>query len=271
MNKTILITGVSSGLGRAMSEALLARGHVVVGTVRQEAARGAFEAIAPGRAIGRLLDVTDTDAIGPLVRSVAEAHGPIDVLINNAGYGHRGVVEEIDLADLRRQFEVNVFAPVALIKAVLPGMRSQGRGHIVNISSMGGVVAFPGLGAYNASKFALTGLGDALAQEMEPFGIRVTTVLPGVFRSDWGDRSLSQSTRQLPDYDWVFDAARTAHLQWGDPAALGRVVAALVASPDPPRQLLVGPTAVRLVREKLSALLADIDAWETLSQADGEG
>ncbi len=271
MTKTIVITGVSSGLGRAMAEALLARGHLVVGTVRTADARRAFEALAPKRAIGRLLDVTDTDAIRPLVRSVEEAQGAIDVLINNAGYGHRGVVEETALADLRRQFEVNVFAPVALIKAVLPGMRSRGAGHIVNISSMGGVVSFPGLGAYNASKFALTGLGDALAQEVEPFGIRVTTVQPGVFRSDWGDRSLSQATRTVPDYDWVFDPARTAHLRWGDPAALGRVVATLIASSDPPRQILVGPTAIRLVREKLSGLLADIEAWETLSQADGEG
>lgn len=271
MTKTILITGVSSGLGRAIAEATLAQGHRVVGTVRQEQARQAFEQLAPGRAVGRLLDVTDTAAIQPLVQSLEAEHGPLDVLVNNAGYGHQGVVEEIALDDLRRQFEVNLFAPAALIQAVLPAMRARRRGHIVNISSMGGTVTFPGLGAYHASKFALNGLGDALAQEVAPLGIRVTTVAPGVFRSDWGDRSLSRSERTLADYDWVFHAAKRQQFRWGDPAALGRVVAEAIAADDPPRHLLVGPTALRLVREQLAGLLAEIDRWERLSEADGEG
>ncbi len=127
--KTVLITGVSSGLGRAVADAALARGHRVVGTLRDEATRQAFEQLAPGRAFGRLLDVTDTAAIAPLVGAVEAEHGSVDVLVNNAGYGHRGVLEEVTLADLRRQFEVNVFAPVALIQAVLPGMRARGAGH----------------------------------------------------------------------------------------------------------------------------------------------
>lgn len=269
--KTILITGVSSGLGRAVAQAALARGHRVVGTLRDDEARRAFEELAPGRAVGRLLDVTDTAAIVPLVKAIEAEVGPIDVLVNNAGYGHMGVLEEVALADLRRQFEVNVFAPVALIQAVLPSMRERGRGHIVNMTSMGATVTFPGLGAYHGSKFALQGLGDALAQEVEPFGVRVTAVQPGVYRSDWGNRSLSTSERRVAEYEWVFDPARTAGLVWGDPAALGRVVADLIDKDNPPRHLLVGPTALRMVRATLAAQSAEIDCWEALSMADGEG
>lgn len=271
MSKTILITGVSSGLGRAIAETALARGHKVVGTLRDEAQRQAFEQILPGRSIGRLLDVTDTSTIVPLVHAAETEHGPLDVLINNAGYGLRGVVEEIAIDDLRRQFEVNVFAPAALIQAVLPGMRSRRRGHIVNMSSMGGVVTFPGLGAYNSSKFAILGLGDALAQEVAPLGIHVTTVQPGVFRSDWGSRSLSEAKHVIADYDWVFDPAQKPDLKWGDPAALASVVMEAIAADNPPLHLLVGPTAIRLVRARLAALSDEINQWEQLSEANGEG
>lgn len=270
MSKTILITGVSSGLGRAIAEGALAAGHTVVGTLRDERQRQAFEQKMPGRSIGRILDVTDTGAIAPLVTALDEQFA-LDVLINNAGYGLRGVVEELAIEDLRRQFEVNVFAPAALIQAVLPGMRSRRRGHIVNMSSMGGVVAFPGLGAYNSSKFALLGLGDALAQELAPLGIHVTTVQPGVFRSDWSDRSLVQAEHTIADYDWIFDPNRTADFNWGDPAALASVVVEAIAAEKPPLHLLVGPTAVRLVRAKLAALAEEIDRWEPLSQAGGQG
>ncbi|XBS68253.1 oxidoreductase [Acerihabitans sp. KWT182] len=271
MSKNIFITGVSSGLGRAMAEAALARGHRVIGTLRQGDQLAAFERNAPGRAIGRLLDVTDISKIETLVTSIEAEYGAIDVLINNAGYGLRGVVEELALDALRQQFEVNVFAPVALIQAVLPGMRKRRQGHIINISSMGGVVAFPGLGAYNSSKFAILGIGDALAKEVAPLGIHVTTVEPGVFRSDWGGRSLAQSDHVIPDYHWVFDAKRAPAFNWGDPAALAAVVMDVIDADVPPLHLLVGPTAVRLVREKLAALSAEIDRWEPLSQANGEG
>ena len=270
MTKTIFITGVSSGLGRAIACAALAGGHVVVGTVRDEPARQAFEAVEPGRAIGRILDVTATGEIEPLVRSIEAEHGAIDVLVNNAGYGHKGVVEELDLADLRRQFEVNLYGPIALIQAVLPGMRLRGGGHIINMASMGGVATFPGLGAYHGSKFALLGMSDTLAQELKPLGIRVTSVLPGVYRSDWGSRSLSEGRRDIRDYDWVFDDTRQS-FSWGDPAALARVMVELIALPDPPRRLLVGPTALKIVRGLLEDFAASIDRWEALSEADGEG
>jgi NAD(P)-dependent dehydrogenase (short-subunit alcohol dehydrogenase family) len=264
--KTILITGVSSGLGRAMAYEALHRGHRVVGTLRDEGQRLEFESHAPGRSVGRLLDLTDTDAIPALVQSV---EGPIDVLINNAGYGLQGVIEELALNDLRRQFEVNLFAPMALIQAVLPAMRSRRAGHIVNMSSMGGVLAFPGLGAYHGTKFALLGMNDALLQEVRPLGVRVTAVLPGVFRSDWNGRSQFHAARRIADYDAVLN--QKADFKWGDPAALGRVVLDAIEMDEPPEHLIVGPTAIKGIRSRLAHLNREIDRWEQLSEAGGEG
>lgn len=271
--KTILITGVSSGLGRAMAQAALERGHTVVGTLRDEEQRRSFEQLAPGRAIGRLLEVTDSAAVQALVASIETEVGSVDVLINNAGYGLRGFVEELNLDDLRKQFEVNVFAAVALMQAVLPKMRERGRGHILNIASMGSFVTFPGLGAYHGSKFALLGLGDTLAKEVTPLGIHVTSVLPGIFRSDWGGRSQAHTEHSIADYDGVLKNVEeaSANLNWGDPAELGRVVVEAIEMHTPPQHLLVGPTAIYLIREHLDELSGEITRWEELSQANGEG
>jgi len=175
--KTFLITGVSSGFGRAFAEAALNAGHVVAGTVRRDADVQPFEALAAGRAHAIVLDVTDFAAIGPAVATITERIGPIDVLVNNAGYGHEGVLEESPLEDLRRQFDVNVFGAVAMIKAVLPAMRERRTGHIVNITSMGGFVTMPGISYYCGSKFALEGISETLAKEVAGFGIKVTAVL----------------------------------------------------------------------------------------------
>jgi NAD(P)-dependent dehydrogenase (short-subunit alcohol dehydrogenase family) len=267
--KTILITGVSSGLGRAMAEAALARGHRVIGTVRQEAQRHAFEAQAPGRSYARLLDVRDTAGIQALVREVESSLGAIDVLINNAGYGLLGVMEELELEALRRQFEVNVFAPVALIQAVLPGMRQRRAGHIVNVSSMGGMVAFPGLSAYHGTKYALLGMTDSLRQEVRSLGINVTAILPGIFSSDWFSRSQQKAEHAIQDYDEVVNA--THDFAYGDPAVLGRVVLDAIEMAQPPARLLIGPTAVRLVKAALADWDMEITRWETLSHADGQG
>lgn len=267
--KTILVTGVSSGLGRAMADEALRRGHRVVGTVRQEEQRRTFEQIAPGRSIGRLLDVLDLEAIRRVVQDV-EAHvAPIDVVVNNAGYGLLGVMEELDLAELQRQFMVNVFAPVALIQAVLPAMRQRRSGHVLNVCSMGGVIAFPGLSAYHGSKFALQGMTDSLRQEVAALGIKVTAVLPGIFGSDWYGRSQKKAQHSIADYDPVVNAKRS--FTFGDPAALGRVVLDAIEMDAPPEQLLVGPTAMRLIRARLRQWSTDIDTWEKLSEAGGEG
>lgn len=173
-------------------------------------AKQAFEALDTQRAFGCLLDVTDYAHIDEVVTQSVSAAGPIDVLVNNAGYGHEGILEESSLADMRRQFEVNVFGAVAMIKAVLPGMRQRRHGHILNITSMGGFITLPGISYYCGSKFALEGISDTLSKELAPFNIHVTAVAPGSFRTDWAGRSMVRSARSIPDYDALFDPVRQA-------------------------------------------------------------
>jgi len=268
--KTFFITGVSTGFGRALSEAAIADGHRVVGTLRNEAARKEFDALAPSRSFGRLLDVTSTDAIAPAVAEIEANIGAIDVLVNNAGYGHEGTVEESPLEDMRRQFEVNVFGAVAVTKAVLPYMRKRRAGHIINITSMGGIITFPGIAYYHASKFALEGLSESLGKEVKGFGIAVTAVEPGGFRTDWAGRSMVRAERSIADYDAVFDPLRKARQersgkQVGDPAKAARAMLTLVQSENPPAHLLLGSDALSLVREKIASLKAEIDAWEKVT------
>lgn len=271
-SKLFFITGVSTGFGRALAQAALADGHRVVGTLRDQTALGEFELLSPGRAIGKLLDVTHTDAIADTIADVEGKVGPIDVLVNNAGYGFEGLLEESTLAEWRKQFDVNVFGAVAMIQAVLPYMRRRKRGHIINITSMGGYFAAPGIGAYNGTKFALEGISDSLAQEVKGLGIKVTAVAPGAFRTDWAGRSMVRTERSIADYDAVFEPLR-AHRrsisgkQPGDPAKAARAILDIVASENPPVHLLLGTDAVKRVRDKLDALRAELDAWESLSKS----
>jgi NAD(P)-dependent dehydrogenase (short-subunit alcohol dehydrogenase family) len=269
-SKTFFITGVSSGFGRTLSEAALAAGHRVVGTLRKEPERAAFEAQKPGRSHGVLLDVTDVARIAPTIAKVEAAIGPIDVLINNAGYGHEGLLEESTLDELRRQLEVNFFGAVAVIQAVLPSMRKRRAGRIVNITSMGGIITLPGISFYHASKFALEGLSESLGKEVKGLGIHVTAVEPGSFRTDWAGRSMVRAPRSIPDYDAVMSPIRerrqalSGHQQ-GDPAKAAAAILTLLESDDPPAHLLLGSDAVRLAQEKLQALQADFDRWKSVS------
>jgi NAD(P)-dependent dehydrogenase (short-subunit alcohol dehydrogenase family) len=268
--KLLFITGVSSGFGQAIAEAALAAGHRVVGTARQASALASFEALAPGRAVARRLDVTDADAVMAVVAGIEREVGAIDVLVNNAGYGHEGLVEEASLAELRQQFEVNVFGAVAVIKAVLPYMRARRAGRIINITSMGGLVTFPGLAFYHGSKFALEGISETLAKEVRDLGIFVTAVEPGAFRTDWAGRSMARTPRSIADYDALFEPLRKARearsgRQPGDPAKLAAAVLRLVGEAAPPVHLPLGRDAVDLVRRKLAALNAEIVAWEKIS------
>lgn len=270
--KVILVTGASSGFGQAFCVAALGAGHRVIGTVRNPEAASRFEALAPGRAKALLLDVTDTDRIEPAVATSALAFGPIDVLINNAGYGHEGVLEESSLAELRRQFEVNVFGAVAMIKAVLPAMRERRSGRIINITSMGGYITMPGIAYYCGSKFALEGISDALAKEVSDFGIKVTAVAPGSFRTDWAGRSMVRSERSIADYDALFAPIRQAReqksgKQLGDPAKAAQVMLQLIESDEPPLHLLLGSDALKLVRDDLETLSNEIGRWEAVSQS----
>jgi NAD(P)-dependent dehydrogenase (short-subunit alcohol dehydrogenase family) len=271
-SKTFFITGVSSGLGRAFAEGALAAGHRVVGTVRQAGAAEAFAALAPDRAHPLVLDVTNFDAIPAAVADAEQRAGAIDVLVNNAGYGHEGVLEESSLDDLQRQFAANVFGPVALMKAVLPGMRARRRGHIVNVTSMGGFITMPGISFYCGSKFALEGISESLGKEVASFGIRVTALAPGQFRTDWAGRSMDRTPRTIADYDAVMDPIRTARQaksgnQPGDPAKAAQAVLALIEAENPPVRLFLGDDALGLVAQKLDGMKAEISAWDALSRS----
>ncbi|HGM6675543.1 short-chain dehydrogenase/reductase [Serratia marcescens] len=270
--KTILITGVSSGFGQALAREALAVGHRVVGTVRNSEALQAFGALDTQRAFGYLLDVTDVERIDEVVGEIESAVGPIDVLVNNAGYGHEGILEESPLAELRRQFDVNVFGAVAMIKAVLPGMRQRRRGHIINITSMGSFITLPGISYYCGSKFALEGISETLSKELAPFNLHVTAVAPGSFRTDWAGRSMVRSPRCLPDYDALFEPVRQARQeksgkQLGDPVKAAHAMLALIESQTPPTHLLLGSDALSLVRQKLEALGKEIEQWERLTRS----
>lgn len=270
--KTILITGVSSGFGQALAREALAVGHRVVGTVRNSEALQAFGALDTQRAFGYLLDVTDVERIDEVVGEIESAIGPIDVLVNNAGYGHEGILEESPLAELRRQFDVNVFGAVAMIKAVLPGMRQRRRGHIINITSMGSFITLPGISYYCGSKFALEGISETLSKELAPFNLHVTAVAPGSFRTDWAGRSMVRSPRRVPDYDALFEPVRQARQeksgkQLGDPVKAAHAMLALIESGNPPTHLLLGSDALSLVRQKLEALGKEIEQWEKLTRS----
>jgi len=271
MAKTLFITGVSSGFGRAFAQAALAAGHRVVGTVRNNDAAADFSALAEG-AHAFVLDVTDNAAIPEVVVKAEQLAGPIDVLVNNAGYGHEGILEESPQDEMRRQFEVNVFAAVAMIKAVLPGMRERRRGHIVNITSMGGFITMPGIAYYCGSKFALEGISEVLAKEVAPLGVKVTAVAPGSFRTDWAGRSMVRAERTIGDYDALFNPIRDARVaksgrQLGDPALAAQALLSLIEMEHPPVHLLLGSDAVGLVKQKLDDMRIDIDRFEALSQS----
>ncbi|MCL2730411.1 MAG: oxidoreductase [Actinomycetia bacterium] len=267
-----LITGVSSGLGRAFAQAALAAGHTVVGTVRSEEDLRAFEALGPGSAHGRILDVTDGDAVTAVVAEVERNVGPLDVVVANAGYGLEGTFEETPLAEVRRQFEVNVFGTVATLQAALPFMRQRRSGRLMAVTSMGGLMAVPGMSAYCGSKFALEGILESLDKEVAQFGIHVTAIEPGSFRTDWAGRSMTRAERSVGDYDELFVPIREARQkasgnQLGNPARAGEAVVHIASIDRPPAHLVLGSDALRLIAAARTAVDEDIRAWETLSRS----
>jgi NAD(P)-dependent dehydrogenase (short-subunit alcohol dehydrogenase family) len=270
--KTLFITGVSSGFGSALAQEALAAGHRVIGTVRSEGALQAFEALSPDSVHGVILDVTDFDRIDSVIAEVEATHGPVDVLVNNAGYGHEGILEESPLDEMRHQFDVNVFGAVAVTKAFLPYFRKRRAGHILNITSMGGTITMPGIAYYCASKFALEGISDTLSKELRPFNIFVTAVAPGSFRTDWAGRSMQRTPRSIADYDASFDPVRKAReeksgKQLGDPRKAAQAMLQVIASPTPPAHLLLGSDALSLVRDKLASAASEINQWEALTRS----
>lgn len=266
-----LITGVSTGLGRAFAQAALAAGHTVVGTVRSEQDLRAYEALGPGRAHGRILDVTDDDAVVRVLAEVERSVGPLDVVIANAGYGLEGTFEETPLSEVRRQFEVNVFGAAATLRAALPAMRRRRRGHLMAVTSMGGLMAVPGMSAYCGSKFALEGILEALGKEVAQFGIHVTAIEPGSFRTDWAGRSMTRAAHSIDDYEELFTPIREARRkasgnQLGNPAKAGEAVVHITSVERPPAHLVLGSDALRLVAAARTAVDEDIRGWEALSR-----
>ena len=267
--KTFFITGANSGFGFAIAAAAIRNGHKVIGTIRSEQSRMALAERLPAvRPI--LCDVTEFDRIADVVRQAEETYGPVDVLINNAGYGHEGILEESPLEEMRRQFDVNVFGAVAVAKAFLPRFRERRSGFIVNVTSMGGMMTMPGIAYYCGSKFALQGISEVMRAEMAPFGVRVTALCPGSFRTDWAGRSMVRTERSIADYDALFDPIRQARQsksgkQLGDPDKLAAAVLDLIESDTPPPQLLLGSDALGLVSDRIDRLKQEIEAWKSVT------
>ena len=267
---TWLITGCSSGLGRALAQAALAQGASVAATARDPMSIQELVDAHPETALALPLDVTDSGQITQAVRETQQRFGAIDVLVNNAGYGYRAAVEEAGDTDVQALFATNFFGPVAMIKAVLPGMRARRHGTIVNVSSIGARRSPPGSGYYAATKAALEALTASLRKELEPLGIAAMIVEPGAFRTDFSGRSLTQSRRAIDDYADTAGRRRKENdtsdgTQQGDPAKAAQAIITAVDSSDPPLMLVLGPDALSTFRESLDALSSDLNAWEHVS------
>ncbi|TAP42893.1 oxidoreductase [Arthrobacter sp. S39] len=271
---TWLITGCSTGLGSALAQAVLAHGHNAVVTARNPTTLEDIAAAYPDTALALPLDVTDRDQISSVVQEAQTRFGGIDVLVNNAGYGYRAAVEEADDADIRQLFDTNVFGAVDMIKAVLPGMRANRSGSILNISSIGARITPAGSGYYSATKAALEGLSGSLRNELKPLGISVTVVEPGAFRTDFAGRSLTQSATPIADYADTAGKRRKENdtmdgTQPGDPAKAAEAIVTVVNSGNPPSLLVLGQDAFGAFGAVAEAERADLDRWRDLSLSTG--
>jgi len=263
------ITGCSTGFGRELASHMLGLGYRTVVTARNPA--DVKDLAAKGEALVLKLDVTDQSQIDAAIKAAEKQFGGIDVLVNNAGIGYFAAVEESEEKEVRRMFEINVFGMSRMIQAALPGMRRRRKGFIVNISSVAGLRSFPSLGFYNATKFAVEGLSEALWQEVEPLGIKVMLVEPSGFRTDWAGRSANESKKQIPDYAatagvWRSEMRADSGKQPGDPVRAAKAIVEAVASLNPPHHLLLGNDAFEGATAKLEALGKEFKAWESVSR-----
>ncbi|KHK64854.1 oxidoreductase [Pseudomonas frederiksbergensis] len=266
--RTWLVTGCSTGFGRYIAEHLLKQGERVVVTARKT--EYVEDLARLGEALVLPLDVTDPQQARDVVAASERVFGAVDVLVNNAGIGYFAAVEETDPRAARRLLEVNLFGTAGMIHAVLPGMRQRRRGTIVNLTSIGGLAGFPAVGYYCASKFAVEGLSDALRAEVEPLGIRVMTVEPSAFRTEWAG-SADEVREPIDDYDATAGAARRAYhasigQQEGDPARAAAAIYAAVNAEQPPQRLLLGNRAFEVAMAKLSAMQTEFRAWEATAR-----
>ena len=263
------ITGCSTGFGRELASHLLGLGYRTVVTARNPA--DVKDLATKGEALALKLDVTDQSQIDAAIKAAEKQFGGIDVLVNNAGIGYFAAVEESEEKEVRRMFEINVFGMSRMIQAVLPGMRQRRKGFIVNISSVGGLRSFPSLGFYNATKFAVEGLSEALWQEVEPLGVKVMLVEPSGFRTDWAGRSANESKKQIADYAatagvWRSEMRADSGKQPGDPVRAVKAIVEAVASLNPPHHLLLGNDAFEGATAKLEALGKEFKTWESVSR-----
>ncbi|HVE56434.1 MAG TPA: oxidoreductase [Pyrinomonadaceae bacterium] len=269
--KVWFITGCSTGFGRELAKHLLENDYRVVVTARNADKVQDLVEINKKNALAINLDVTDKAQVAHAVAKAEEHFGAIDVLVNNAGFGYFGAIEESDDTEVRAMFEANFWGLAEMTRAVLPNMRKQKSGTIVNISSIGGLVGFPGVGYYNATKFAVVGFSDALAKEVAPLGIKVITVEPSGFRTDWAGRSANDATNTIADYAETAGANQAAIRgysgnQPGDPVRAAKAIVEAVESENPPLNLLLGRAALKNARLKLESLQKDFDTWAEVSE-----
>ena len=270
--KTGSLPAFSSGFGESLADLCLQRGDKVAATFRQPAQADAFTKKADGQGVGIVLDVTDVARVPAAIEEAIEALGHLDIIVNNAGYGSLGPIEEIGEAEVRRQFDVNVFGPLRVLRAVLPHLRARRSGHILNISSIGGLRAYPGVGIYNGSKFALEGIGESLAAQLKPLGIFVTNIEPSGFRTKWAGESATYTEPRIADYKDTVGQNMSAIAgysgrQPGDPARAAQAMYDIVRQKNPPVHLPLGKAAVKGAREKFSSLLEELDQYAEMGNA----
>jgi NAD(P)-dependent dehydrogenase (short-subunit alcohol dehydrogenase family) len=266
------ITGTSTGFGRLLAEEALKAGNKVVATARNVATISDLEKKYPEKALALTLDVTKPEQIAPAVDAALKKFGRIDVLVNNAGYGLFGAVEEVSEEEMTRQIDTNVYGLLRVTRAVLPQMRKQRSGHIINLSSIAGLIGLPGLGLYNLTKHAVEGVSEALAAEVAPLGIRVLIIEPGPFRTDFHGRSGVFAKKEIPDYAETVGVFRETTRgfdgkQKGDPMRAVHTMMELVDDPNPPLRLLMGALALGRYRTKTKQWGEDVDRWEAVTLA----
>jgi NAD(P)-dependent dehydrogenase (short-subunit alcohol dehydrogenase family) len=273
-NKVWFITGCSTGFGRELAKEVLTSGYKAVVTARNlDDIQDIIEGY-PEDALAVKLDVTNPHEIKEAVEQAQKHFGKIDVLVNNAGIGYFGAIEESEEDEVRRMFEINFWGLAHVTQAVLPGMRTQRSGHILNVASIGGLVGFPAVGYYNATKFAVDGFSDSLSKEVAPLGIKVTVICPSGFRTDWAGRSANNSKIVIEDYKSTAEANKNtirgySGNQAGDPIRAAKAIVKAVETENPPLHLLLGVSALKGARNKLEVLKKDFDAWaETTEGAD---
>ncbi|QNE40601.1 SDR family NAD(P)-dependent oxidoreductase [Hymenobacter sp. NBH84] len=270
--KNWFITGVSTGFGASLADLLLKKGDKVAATFRKQEQVDEFTKKAGEQGLGVLCDVSDEAQVQQAIQQSIDALGHIDVVVNNAGYGSLGSIEEIDDKEVQRQFDVNVFGPLRVLRAVLPHLREQKSGHVLNITSVGGLKTFPGVGIYNASKFALEAIGESLAQQVKPLGIKVTNIEPSGFRTEWAGGSATYVDTNIEDYrstvgENLKGIQSYSGKQPGDPDRAAQIMYDLVREENPPLHLPIGKAAVKGARDKFTELVKELAQVEELGNS----